>query len=139
MYQFSRAIYRDIAQHLDAGPAADGGPQTAVLAACEAAMHRLALDRKHFRRPARALFAEIRGYFPLPAQPHVWAVVEREVAAALAFLDEHPEARRALDGAPETCGATNRKGRECNRTPVAGTGFCPSHQSWAEEPGTLAA
>jgi hypothetical protein len=129
MYQFSRAMFRDIAPHI-----ADGAPRADVLRACEAAVERIALD-PGFKRPARSLFAEIRGYFPLPGQQTVWAVVQREVGAALECLAENPHERYAVTGAPESCGATNRRGGPCSRAPVAGTGYCPSHQHVAGNGG----
>src|ERR1035441_9564991 len=64
MYQFSRAIYRELAPEILAAPR--GGPatsnQTAVLRACEDVITRLATDRHYFARPARTLFCDIRSY-----------------------------------------------------------------------------
>ena len=77
MYQYSRAIYRSIKSLID--PYADRGTQLeyrrAVLGECEQTMERLAEDPHYFARPDRALFADIRRYFPITAQAQVaWAV-----------------------------------------------------------------
>ena len=75
-YQYSRAIYRSIKNLID--PYADRSLQIeyrrAVLCECERTMERLAEDH-YFARPDRALFADIRRYFPITAQAQVaWSV-----------------------------------------------------------------
>ncbi len=135
MYQFSRAIYRELAPRILAPPA--GVPITrnhaAVLRACEEAVTRLATDRHYFARPSRTLFYNIRSYFPMGAQAHVHAVVSRYIGYAQQFLVEHPhEGYTAVSGAPPQCRATTRKGSACQRTPLAHNGYCPSHQHLAD-------
>ena len=70
MYQFSRAIYRELAPQILAPP--PGAPpfsnHAAVLRACEEVITRMATDRHYFARPARTLFCDIRNYFPMSAQ-----------------------------------------------------------------------
>ena len=77
MYQYSRAIYRSIKDLID--PFVD--PQTQleyrreVLSACEGTMERLAQDPHYFAKPDKALFQDIRRYFPITVQAQVaWAV-----------------------------------------------------------------
>jgi hypothetical protein len=135
MYQFSRAIYRELAPQIEAAP--PGAPatanHTAVLRACEAVITRLATDRHYFARPARTLFLDIRNYFPMSAQRHVHRVVDRYVGYAQLFLAEHPhEGYTAVSGAPPQCRATTRKGSACQRTPLPHNGYCPSHQHLAD-------
>jgi hypothetical protein len=135
MYQFSRAIYRELAPHIVA-PAA-GVPaarnHAAVLRACEAVITRLATDHHYFARPARTLFWDIRGHFPMSAQSHVFNVVNRYVRLAEQFVAEHPlEGYTAVSGARPRCRATTRKGSACQRVPLAHNGYCPSHQHLAE-------
>jgi hypothetical protein len=135
MYQFSRAIYRELAPHIVAP--APGAPaarnHAAVLRACEAVVTRLATDRHYFARPARTLFWDIRGFFPMSAQSHVHQVVNRYVDCAQQFVTEHPlEGYTAVSGAPPRCRATTRKGSACQRVPLARNGYCPSHQHLAE-------
>jgi hypothetical protein len=135
MYQFSRAIYRELAPHVSAAPAGASAESnhTAVLRACEAVVTRLATDRHYFARPARTLFCDIRNYFPMSAQSHVHQVVARYLDYAERFVAEHPlEGYTAVSGAPPRCRATTRKGAACQRVPLPHNGYCPSHQHLAE-------
>jgi hypothetical protein len=135
MYQFSRAIYRELAPQILA-PAPGASPTTnhvAVLRACEAAITRLATDRHYFARPARTLFLDIRSYFPMTAQSHAHRVVNRYMGYAQRFLAAHPhEGYTAVSGAPPQCRATTRKGSACQRAPLPHNGYCPSHQHLAD-------
>jgi hypothetical protein len=129
MYQYSRAIYRSIKDRID--PYSDLETQLesrrAVLMACEQTMERLAKDPLYFAKPDRALFQDIRRYFPITAQAEVaWAVTEG-ISAAVAFIEEQIEAG-ALDGGVARCRATTRKGKPCQRTPLPERDYCPSHQ-----------
>ena len=129
MYQYSRAIYRSIKDLID--PYGDRESQIesrrAVLMACEQTMERLANDPLYFAKPDRALFQDIRRYFPITAQaPVAWAV-QAAVSAAMQFIDEQIEAG-ALDGGIARCRATTRKGKPCQRTPLPERDYCPSHQ-----------
>jgi hypothetical protein len=135
MYQFSRAIYRELAPNIVAPPSGVGSAtnHAAVLRACEAVVTRLATDRHYFARPARTLFCDIRSYFPMSAQSHVHCVVSRYVSAAQEFVAAHPnEGYTAVSGAPPRCRATTRKGTACRRVPLPDTGYCPSHQHLAD-------
>lgn len=129
MYQYSRAIYRSIKDRID--PYADLEAQLesrrAVLSACEQTMERLANDPLYFARPDRALFQDIRRYFPITAQAEVAWAVQEGVSAAVSFIEEQIEAG-ALDGGVARCRATTRKGKPCQRTPLPERDYCPSHQ-----------
>ena len=129
MYQYSRAIYRSIRDLIE--PYADRETQLAsrraVLCACEQTMERLASDPLYFAKPDRALFQDIRRYFPITAQAQVAWAVNEGVAAAVAFIEEQIEAG-ALDGGVARCRATTRKGKPCQRTPLPERDYCPSHQ-----------
>jgi hypothetical protein len=135
MYQFSRAIYRELAPQILAPP--PSAPRTsnhvAVLRACENVITRLATDRHYFARPARTLFFDVRGYFPMSVQGHVYRVISRYIGYAQRFLAEHPlEGYTAVSNAPPQCRATTRKGAACQRTPLPQNGYCPSHQHLAD-------
>jgi hypothetical protein len=135
MYQFSRAIYREIAPQILAPTfgAATISNHAQVLRACEEVVERMATDRHSFARPARTLFCAIRSYFPMSAQKRVYQVVSLYLAYAEQFLEEHPlEAYTAVSGAPPQCRATTRKGTACQRVPLARNGYCPSHQHLAD-------
>ena len=129
MYQYSRAIYRSIKDLID--PYAEAETQLEyrreVLAACEATMERLARDPEYFANPDRALFQDIRRYFPITAQAQVAWAVSKGVAAACSFIQEQIEAGAFESGVPR-CRATTRKGKPCQRTPLPERDYCPSHQ-----------
>ena len=86
MYQFSRAIYRELAPYIAAPGRGGSNPAAAasgksnheqVLRACESAIERLATDRHYFARPERTLFWDIRMHFPMSQQARVHRVVVR--------------------------------------------------------------
>lgn len=130
MYQFSRAMYRELARDVDASQ--DSGAHQIVLHACEQTMERLVNDRHYFARPARTLFADIRGYFPMTAQARVWKVIEQYLAYAEQWLDRLPQNGLDVNGQPLQCRATTRRGTPCQRMPLPHNGYCPSHQHLAE-------
>lgn len=142
MYQFSRAIYRELAPYITApgragsnSAAAEAGKSNheQVLRACEAAIERLATDRHYFARPARTLFWDIRMYFPMSEQTRAHRVVVRYMGLAQRYLAENPRAAHAsVSDEPPQCRATTRKGAACQRTPLAHNGYCPSHQHLAD-------
>jgi len=129
MYQYSRAIYRSIKDLVDPYVPAETQAEyrRAVLAACEDTMERLARDPLYFSKPDRALFQDIRRYFPIRSQAQVAWVVEEGVGAAVSFITEQIEAG-AFDGGAPRCRATTRKGKPCQRTPLPERDYCPSHQ-----------
>ncbi len=111
-YQYSRAIYRSIRDLIDpyVAPQIQLEYRRAVLELCEQTMERLAKDPLYFAKPDRALFQDIRRYFPITAQAEVaWA-----------------------DGGVARCRATTRKGKPCQRTPLPHNDYCPSHQHLEE-------
>jgi hypothetical protein len=129
MYQYSRAIYRSIKDLID--PYVDVETQLEyrrqVLAACEETVERLAKDPRYFAHPDRALFQDIRRYFPITSQAKVaWAVSEG-INAAVEFIEAQIEAG-AFDGGAARCRATTRKGKPCQRAPLPDREYCPSHQ-----------
>ncbi len=131
MYQFSRAIYRELSAHIDCSHGTHDA-QAEVLRACEATIERLANDRHYFARPARTLFNDIRMNFPIGAQPRVWHVVSVYVGAAQDWLAKQPQHGYDIHGNPLECRATTRRGTPCQRMPLAHNGYCPSHQHLAE-------
>ena len=129
MYQYSRAIYRSIKDLID--PYVDQEThlefRREVLDACEQTMERLAADPLYFAKPDRALFQDIRRYFPITAQARVAWAVQEGVAAAVAFIEDQVE-QGALEGIAARCRATTRKGKPCQRSPLPEREYCPSHQ-----------
>src|SRR3954452_8252593 len=110
MYQFSRAIYRELAGEIverEAPSHADGCTNhERVLRACEAAVERLATDRHYFAKPARTLFNDIRAYFPMASQLRVLRVIERSLACADEYLRRLPQNGFDAYGNPLQCRAS---------------------------------
>jgi hypothetical protein len=133
MYQFSRSIYRELSPRVqeDDWDATGCRNRQKVLEACEGAIRRLAYDRRYFARPARSLFNEVRPHFSMGDQLFVWRVVEANINLALEFLERLP-ADIGLDGQPRQCNAHTRRGTPCQRAPLPGRDYCPSHKHLEE-------
>jgi hypothetical protein len=129
LFQFSRAIYRALAPDIDVS--VDPGANRAIVEACDRTIERLVTDRRHFARPSRSLYMDIRPYFPVSAQAHVLNVVQRYLAVADDWLAHHPPGQD-IYGRPLQCPASTRRGTPCRRTPSHANGYCPSHQHLAE-------
>jgi hypothetical protein len=112
--------------------AARGGNHQRLLDACEATMRRLAYDRRYFAHPARSLFGEVRMLFPIQEQDRVFRVIDRNIKLALEHLARLPEGGIGLDGQPSECRAHTRKGTPCQRQPLPGRDYCPSHKHLEE-------
>lgn len=138
MYQFSRAIYRELAPHIPRDARA-AEAHAAVLRCSERTLERLANDRHYFARPAKTLFNDIRLYFPMSAQGKVCETVRQYLALAEEWLDRQPRQGYDIHGNPLQCRATTRKGTACQRMPLPRNGYCPSHQHLAETEETLVA
>jgi len=133
MYRFSRSIYRELAPAVieDERDLTGCANKQAVLDACEDVIRRLASDRRYFARPARALFNDVRMHFAFNDQLRVWTVIEKNINLLLEFLDERPE-ELVLDGIERQCRAHTRKGTPCQREPLPGRDYCPSHKHLEE-------
>ena len=134
MYQFSRSMYRELADDV----IAERGEDVVVarqrfLRACETSMERLALDRHYFARPVKTLFADVRSLFPMSQQGRVLGVIERHVTLAREYVDSQARAGVTFDGSPLRCHASTRKGTACQRIPLPGSKYCPSHKHLEEE------
>ncbi len=160
MYQFSRAIYRELAPQILAP--APGSPASsnheAVLRACEAVVTRMAIDRHYFARPERTLFCDIRGFFPMAAQARVHMVIDRYIGLAQQYLERasarglHGRQRRspALPrdhpqglGLPAHAAGAQRllplpPAPRRNRGPRAGGGLAPRHRPHPPTPASPA-
>lgn len=126
MYRYSRAIYRDLHPHLLERQLRPELGQRLLLAACERTVERLARDHRRFARPAATLFGDVRALFPVSRQLLVFGIIERHMDAAIEYLDQEIAERGSADLL--RCRATNRKGRACQRVPVTGSDYCPSHR-----------
>jgi hypothetical protein len=131
MYQFSRAVYRELSpmvveDNMSAEARRD------LLDACECAFTRLAKDRHYFARPARSLFNDIRIQFPMTRQMRVYRVVDRYMSVASEYVARREQEGLTIDGAPLCCHASTRKGTACQRVPLHGSKYCPSHKHLEE-------
>jgi hypothetical protein len=109
------------------------------LQSCEKAFRRLASDRHYFARPARSLFNEVRIYFPMTVQMRVYHVIQRHMRVAAQYVDDREREGISLDGSPLCCHASTRKGTPCQRVPLPGSKYCPSHKHLEETFVTSAA
>ena len=137
MYQFSRAIYRQLQPDLLGGPRSDDA--RGLLAACEATFTRLASDRRNFAKPARWLFREVRMYFPMERQMRVYTVIDWHVELATAYIDRMIAEGLVPEEAVLHCNAVTRSGRACQREPRPGLSYCPSHRHLEEDRSLTAA
>ncbi len=134
MYQFSRAIYRELAEEVSPGPTSDiFNRRRRLLRDCETAMERLATDRHYFARPVRTLFNDIRTLFPMSKQALVYQVIEQHVELAAEYVDSQAREGVTFDGSPLCCHATTRRGTSCQRVPLPGSRYCPSHKHLQED------
>ena len=135
MYRFSRSIYRELAPVvIEDRPGATENHER-VLRACESAVRRLATDPHYFAKPSKTLFSDIRIYFPMSQQHHVYRVVDCYMRLAAQWLETQPLQGYDLMGNRLECRATTRKGKPCQRVPLPQNGYCPSHQHLAEPGG----
>jgi hypothetical protein len=134
MYHFSRSIYRELAPDILENRAEhdDFTNHERVLRACESCVERLATDWHYFAKPTKTLFNDIRIYFPMCAQEHVYLVVDRYMTFAKEHFSSLPMSGYDVEGNRIECRATTRRGTRCQRTPLPLNGYCPSHQHLAE-------
>jgi hypothetical protein len=134
MYHFSRAIYRDLAPLvLDEKPSSQRESNRAlVLHECESAIERLMTDRRYFARPSRTLFNNVRTFFSICDLPRVFVIIDRNIQLATRFLNQVPDYAYDASGVPRRCQAMTRKGQACQRQPLPGSEYCPSHQHLTE-------
>jgi len=130
MYHLSRALYRDISRCLP--DERSRSSQERILHACETTMQRLVSDPHYFAHPARTLFQEIRFLFPMAAQARVWRTVQAYVGRVVSELERRPHLGHELTGTKPECQATTRRGAPCQRDPLPGSRYCPSHQHLEE-------
>src|SRR5215212_2906275 len=117
MYQFSRSIFRELAPGVVPARGEDvTATRMRFLRSCEASMERLAMDRHYFAKPVRTLFNDVRHFFPIEDQLHVYRVCERHMTLATEFVDTQL-----------------RPGTACARVPLPGSKYCPSHKHLDEE------
>ena len=129
MYQFSRSLYRELAQDVVSGRGEDiCATRMQFLRACESSMERLALDRHYFAKPVRTLFNDVRHYFAMNEQMRVYRMCEKHMELAVEYVDSQLREGVTFDGSPACCHASTRRGTACQRVPLPGSKYCPSHK-----------
>jgi hypothetical protein len=134
MYQFSRSLYRELANDV----VSTRGEDVAVarqwfLKRCEYSMERLALDRHYFAKPVKTLFRDVRHFFPMAEQLRVYRACDRLMTQATEYVDSQLRTGVTFDGSPVCCHASTRRGTACQRMPLPGTRYCPSHKHLDDE------
>ena len=134
MYQFSRAIYRDLLPYVqeDKRSAQHDTNRALVLRECETTIERLMTDRRYFSRPTRTLFNNVRPFFSIADLPRVYVIIDRNIQLALRFITAVPNYAYDSSGIPRQCHAMTRKGQPCQRQPLPASDYCPSHQHLIE-------
>ncbi|MBV9212607.1 MAG: hypothetical protein JOZ25_03065 [Actinobacteria bacterium] len=134
MYQFSRALYRELYPLIVRDlRETETEARRDVLDACERAFTRLAHDRHYFARPARSLFNDVRIHFPMTRQMRVYRVIDRFMSVASEYVEQREQEGVTIDGMPLCCHASTRKGTPCQRVPLPGSKYCPSHKHLDED------
>jgi hypothetical protein len=129
MYQFSRSMYRELGSDLVPCRGESAAlTRLRFLRACEKSMERLALDRHYFAHPVRTLFNDVRCFFPIEEQVRVYRTCARHMALATEYVDNQLRQGVTFDGSPVCCHASTRKGTACQRVPLPGGRYCPSHK-----------
>lgn len=124
MYEHSRALYRALKPMLIADSVSPHRPPRRLLAIVEDSLERMAEDARMFPTPADHLFARARSLFGAQDQLRALRIIERHVGVATASF----VARRREHGPNlRRCAALNRRGEPCQREPLRGGRFCPSH------------
>lgn len=140
MYQYSRSLYRELAADVIPGR----GEHVAVtrqrfLRTCECSMERLALDRHYFAKPVKTLFNDVRHFFPITEQLRVYRTCAKTMTMAKEYVDSQLRDGVTFDGSPVCCHASTRRGTACQRVPLPGTKYCPSHKHLEDELEVVAA
>jgi hypothetical protein len=140
MYQYSRSLYRELAADVIPGR----GEHVAVtrqrfLRTCECSMERLALDRHYFAKPVKTLFNDVRHFFPITEQLRVYRTCAKTMTMAKEYVDSQLRDGVTFDGSPVCCHASTRRGTACQRVPLPGIKYCPSHKHLEDELEVVAA
>ena len=102
MYEFSRAIYRELADEIteDLHTDRQNGNRERVLRACEAVVERMAKDRHYFAHPARSLFREIRVCAPVRGEENRVSGCRSRATAIAPRTSTSPRPKRRRRGSP---------------------------------------
>ena len=134
MYQFSRSLYRELGQAVMTTKGEDVcQTRQRFLRSCEATMERLALDRHYFAKPVKTLFNDVRHFFPISEQLRVYRTCVATMTLAKEYVDSQLRDGVTFDGSPVWCHASTRRGTACQRVPLPGNKYGPSHKHLEDE------
>ena len=88
-------------------------------------------------RPADSLFQDVRSLFPVNRQLLAYEVIRLRMDEAIEFLTNQAEDESLVTLL--RCRATTRRGKACQRLPLAGSRYCPSHRHLEHPDGARAA
>lgn len=127
-HHFSRLLYRQLAPLLRDDPRQGGiaRQRQRLLDGCEATIVRLATDPEYFANPEKFLFSEIRPLFGIGQQLQVRLIIDLEMGVFKVALS------RQRDLIRRDCSAFTRSGEPCQREPLEGRRYCPSHRHLEE-------
>ena len=91
------------------------------------------MDRHYFAKPVKTLFRDVRHFFPITEQMRVYRACERQMTEATEYVDSQLRTGVTFDGSPVCCHASTRRGTACQRMPLPGTRYCPSHKHLDDE------
>ena len=134
MYQYSRSLYRELAADVIPGRGEHvAATRQRFLRTCEVSMERLALDRHYFAKPVKTLFNDVRHFFPISEQLRVYRTCVKTMTLAKEYVDSQLRDGVTFDGSPVCCHASTRRGTACQRVPLPGSKYCPSHKHLEED------
>ena len=81
----------------------------------------------------RTLFNDVRHFFPIGEQLRVYRVCERTMRWRPSSSTASCATGVTFDGSPVCCHASTRRGTACQRVPLPGSKYCPSHKHLDEE------
>jgi hypothetical protein len=70
-------------------------------------------------------------------QMEVYRVIDRYMHVAADYVAQREREGLSIDGSPLCCHASTRKGTACQRVPLPGSKYCPSHKHLEEGFGPL--
>ena len=66
-------------------------------------------------------------------QTGVYRVIDRYMSVASEYVAQREQEGLGFDGKPLCCHASTRKGTPCQRVPLPGSKYCPSHKHLDED------
>src|SRR3712207_8951310 len=84
------------------------------------------------RRPPRSTLFPYTTLFRSGRQMDVYRVIDAYMHVAADYVVQREREGLSIDGSPLCCHASTRKGTACQRVPLPGSKYCPSHKHLEE-------